>query len=347
MAAWQQSSMDGRFPSTIAIELTNYCNSKCIFCPLFHGPESMDRQLRPKKFMDMALFSKISREIVAQRWQPQTIYLNLHGEPLLDPLFAQRLQLLFELSLTQYVDLQTNASPLDADTARAIVVAGVRRVTIGFDGATPETYKAHRRGCDYTQVLSNIRQLAAFRDESKSPLRIAIQYVRTHRNGTEVLAAYALFKEFLSPDLDCFQCTVSNNWARGSLVNEGVVLFGDSDTVPTQACPNVFSQLMISADGRVPACCWDYNFEAFQGPLGDVTVESLPGVWFGKKFETLRAVFESMDIAKMSALCKRCPRTKKDMVPEALRAMEQELLQSLPRDAIAFSPSGLTLYFGS
>jgi len=338
---------DRRSPSTIAIELTNVCNSKCVFCPLFHGPEPMDRTLRPGMCMDRGLFAKIAREIVAVGWSPETIYLNLHGEPLLDPLFPERLQVLSELSLAGAVDLQTNASALGRGQAEALLAAGVRRVTIGFDGATRQTYQAHRRGCDYDRVLANIRQLAALRDAAHSPLRIAIQYVRTRYNETEVLAAYGLFKEFLSPDRDCFQCTVSNDWARESLREAGVVLTGGEAGVPTEACPNVSSQLMISVDGRVPACCWDYNFEAAAGPLGDVARASLAEVWAGEPFARLRGVFAALDAEAMSPLCRGCPRTKPDAVPGLLRALEQELRPALPQGALDFSPSGLTLYFGA
>jgi hypothetical protein len=59
---------------------------------------------------------------VAAGWSPETIYLNLHGEPLLDPLFSERLRVLSELSLRRgrFADQR---SPW-ARQAEALIAAG-------------------------------------------------------------------------------------------------------------------------------------------------------------------------------------------------------------------------------
>lgn len=332
-------------PNVVAFELTNDCNSRCIFCPLFHGPERMDRSVRPKAVMTMPLFEALVQELAGWEKKPETIYLNLHGEPLLDPGFRDKLELLQRVGLADRVDLQTNGSFLSPETAQALVAAPVRRVTLGFDGATPKVYALHRRGCDYDQVLANVKHLAQCRDQADSPMKIAVQYVQTTKNEHEVFAAYTLFRQFLSPRKDCFQTTVSNSWARDFLTDDGVILKYAEGGVPTQPCPLVFSQMMITVDGRVAACCWDYNLQIGGGALGDVAAASMLEVWRGENFQHLRGVLGGLDPAAMPPICRQCPRQYANKGGEAAARVSANLAGLIPAEKIMASCEGTTLYF--
>lgn len=150
-------------PKTVGLELTNYCDAKCIFCPLFQGNDRMDRRVRPKADMPLNLFQKLIKEISTWQHKPQTIFLNMDGEPLLDKLFKQRLSILSQAGLSRSVSVQTNGQFLSIEIAEAIVKNGIGSLVISFDGASKEVYEAHRVGCDYKIVLNNISSFVRVR----------------------------------------------------------------------------------------------------------------------------------------------------------------------------------------
>lgn len=73
------------YPSDVGIEITNICNARCCYCPLYQDNENALKY--PRRAMDIKLFEKIIDEIA--QWPTRTmIYLNNGGEPLLCKDFA-------------------------------------------------------------------------------------------------------------------------------------------------------------------------------------------------------------------------------------------------------------------
>jgi len=296
-----------RIPAVVALETVNYCNSKCVFCPLFQGQDRLDRKLRPKTTMSMDLFKKIVMEMTSWPEAPQGIYLNVHGEPLLDRLFEERLTLLQEFALSRLVDLQTNGEFLTPPRSAAIVRSGVGRVTLGFDGATREVYESHRVGCHFERVLKNIRDFVEVRNKLKGDTRLAIQYVRTKANAHEVASAYQLFRQMLDPALDCFQDQLSKNWASNELEAGGIIWEGRPENCGTPIpCPMIDRQLIILVDGSMAACCWDYNFSVCGEPLGNAQEETALSMFNGPKINQLRTVLQKEGSYHKPARCLSC-----------------------------------------
>ena len=163
------------YPVFVAIETINACNARCPFCPLFQGDSQLDRDIRPAKIMDDALFERIVHEIATWDTRPGSIFLNMNGEPLLDPHFADRLELLFRHGLGPLIELQTNGQFLTEQAAQAILDAQSGRLVLGFDGATKEVYQAHRVRCDYDRVLDNIKRFVRLRNQSGGRTQVAVQ----------------------------------------------------------------------------------------------------------------------------------------------------------------------------
>lgn len=295
-----------KIPTIVGIETVNYCNSRCIFCPLFQGKDQIDRKIRPRTTMSIELFEKIFREIASWKVGAELIYLNVHGEPLLDQSFKERLAILKNFGLTPRVDLQTNGELLTPEVSAAIVRSGMARITLGFDGATPEVYESHRVGCHYELVLKNIADFVAVRKRLRGATRLAIQYVRTKRNVHEVAAAYHLFRELLDPSLDCFQDNISKNWASKDLESSGVIWEDQHNFHQPIPCPMIDNQLNILADGSIAACCWDYNFAVFGEPLGNAREEAILAGFNGTKFNQLRNILNKEGSYHKPARCLSC-----------------------------------------
>jgi radical SAM protein with 4Fe4S-binding SPASM domain len=274
-------------PKFIGIETINTCNARCPFCPLFQGESMMSRERRPAKIMEQQMFENILREIRELKLNPHALYLNMNGEPLQDPLFVERLKAVAAAGMAHLIDLQTNAHFLNSGTARSILGAGIGRLTVGFDGATKETYERHRVRCDYDRVLGNLRHFVALRNELVAPTRIAIQFVRTRENDHEVAAAYAMFQSFLDPDRDVFQDNFSKDWGDRPGRPDYFVRSKEIRDTQVRGCTFATEQLIIHSDGTVAACCWDYNLTVSDGGLGNVNSGGVAGVLNGARRKTL------------------------------------------------------------
>lgn len=72
------------FPRYVDIETTHVARS----APLFQGSAQMSRDARPAKIMTQELFDAIVSQIAGWKTPPDSIFLNMNGEPLQDPNFS-------------------------------------------------------------------------------------------------------------------------------------------------------------------------------------------------------------------------------------------------------------------
>lgn len=295
------------YPKIVGIETINACNARCPFCPLFRGDTPMLRESRPPTIMTDELFELCVEEIASWPMKPTTIFLNMNGEPLQDPKIANRLSAIKKTGLGNLVCIQTNGQFLDENVAAAILDAEIGELAIGFDGATKETYESHRVRCDYSRVLNNIRQLSEIRTRSGSSTRITIKFVRTRKNDKEIVQAYNLFADFLSPELDKFEDSLSVDWGDA----------GDSDPLyyvgkvekgkAPKGCNLYNDQLIVLADGLLAACCWDYNLSVSSGGFGNVLESGLIKAWRSEnRVQLLKKLF-SGDVNGLPVKCQNCP----------------------------------------
>ncbi|MEK3661920.1 hypothetical protein BSK49_10795 [Paenibacillus odorifer] len=101
------------------VEISNYCNLECVYCPHPH-------QTRKKGFMSFKTF-KDAVELVI-RCEQKEIYLHNFGEPLLHPDIILFINYSIEKGLIP--NFFTNGVLLDLDTARKLYDAGLRHISI-------------------------------------------------------------------------------------------------------------------------------------------------------------------------------------------------------------------------
>jgi len=97
---------------------------------------------------------------------PDTIYLNISGEPLMSEKFWEVLDYIDKSSNDPYLFTITNALLLNEKAAERIVNSTFKMVTISMDAATPKTYKRLRRGGDFNIWLENVKNFLRLRNES-------------------------------------------------------------------------------------------------------------------------------------------------------------------------------------
>src|SRR5690349_22075991 len=124
--------LDGK-PRLIFWEVTKGCNLRCIHCRATATELASPTDLSTPKALD--IITQISEF-------GNPILVLSGGEPLYRPDIFQLAKYGTELGLR--VALATNGTLVTKEIAKKIVDAGVKRVSISLDGATPETHDAFR-----------------------------------------------------------------------------------------------------------------------------------------------------------------------------------------------------------
>jgi radical SAM protein with 4Fe4S-binding SPASM domain len=287
--------MNERFPSVVLLDTTNVCNARCPFCPLFEGDWQIDRSTRPAAIMKQELYEGILEQISGWDVRPIDIIHSANAEVLQDPKLLERLSALKKFDLSRSTVLLTNGQFLSEKNSRAIIDAEIRQLIIGFDGATKEVFEAHRVRCNYEKVLENIRRFVELRKLSSFKTKIEIKFVRTTENEHEVKAAYELFQSFMDPAIDQFNDALAVDWSDEPESPTGYYYIKKSKENRLSECQYFEAGMQIHSDGKVAACCWDYNLNISDGGLGNVNQESLLEVWRGGLRSKLRAKLTNVD----------------------------------------------------
>jgi len=130
----------------IYIEPTNRCNLECRTCIRNVWDEplgKMSEEVFDRVIEDLHTFSP-----------PPTVSFGGFGEPLFHPNIIGMVTQ--AKSLGASVELITNGTLLKADLSRELITAGLDRLWISLDGATPESYADVRLGAELPQVVENI-----------------------------------------------------------------------------------------------------------------------------------------------------------------------------------------------
>ncbi|MDJ0815486.1 MAG: SPASM domain-containing protein, partial [Desulfobacterales bacterium] len=67
-------------------------------------------------------------------------------------------------------------------------------------------------------------------------------------------------------------------------------------------CRRLMEQIYILYDGRMLQCCADWEQRSV---MGDLTKDSLAGIWYGKRYSEFRCRFAAGDVRGMICACCR------------------------------------------
>jgi MoaA/NifB/PqqE/SkfB family radical SAM enzyme len=157
----------------IYIEPTVECNLDCITCFRNAWDQPLGR-------MSEATFEKIMDGLKALDPIP-SVYFGGIGEPLFHPKTVKWVARAKSLGVR--VELITNGTMLTKQITRKLIDAGLDRIWISIDGATPETYADVRIGAELPKIIKNVWRLARMRKGGHFPQpEIGIAFLAMKRN---------------------------------------------------------------------------------------------------------------------------------------------------------------------
>jgi wyosine [tRNA(Phe)-imidazoG37] synthetase (radical SAM superfamily) len=160
-------------PSVLMIENTNHCNAECVMCP-------RDTLSRKRGFMDFGLFEKIIKEVSSMRRKPVT-HLHGSGEPLLDRLLAERIQLAKTCRIKRTF-IVTNASLLFPETSKKIISAGLDKMKISFYGTDEVSYNNTMKRLYFKATFQNIKDFLRMSERNEEGKPAVDTSISSHRN---------------------------------------------------------------------------------------------------------------------------------------------------------------------
>jgi pyruvate-formate lyase-activating enzyme len=239
------------------IEINKNCNLNCAMC-------NTDLSTRPQMNMELDLFERAV--LFAKSMKRPRTSLHTIGEPLLNPRLPQYFEILRKHGVEVFIS--TNALLLEKRLDLLIENADlIYDLRFSIDGASKETFEKIRVRGQWERL---IRNLDYFRERTKDlqPFRqLRISSIVSEDVRHELARHLDFFSRYvpmrnidlnlvggLSPDNTYFL-------TRSILKNH---------IVPWPPCDQLFSSTMhVLNDGRVTACCRDYNGDLVYGSLRD------------------------------------------------------------------------------
>lgn len=257
----------GEFPLHLDIEASGFCNLQCPFCAMRQKPIDCG----PQSFMSLETFKKIIDE--GAKHGLCAIKLNSceRGEPLLNKSLPEMISYAKEKGIMD-VYFNTNAVLLTRDIGKKLIESGLDRISISFEGTTPEVYEEKRVGAKFENVVNNIKNFIRLRNEmgAEKPL-VRVQTVALPELEPK-LDEYKAFWEKIVDEVSFIDYRdYSEN--RGKLVSDWI-------------CPFLWQRMLITWDGTISFCQLDY-FNSLN--LGNVNKgDSIRATWKGKTMDKAR-----------------------------------------------------------
>jgi len=275
-------------PVRLWVELTSYCNYKCVMCP------NKDLKKEDKGFMEIELFKKIVDEA-----QDFIFDINLahRGESMLHPQLIEAIE--YAKKNKVFTRLHTNGSLLTEDLSRKIIKSGLDCLSFSFDGYDKETYEKIRKGGDFDMTVKNIIRFLEIKKEAQSKRpKTALEVIKFNNKGKDkLLQEKEIFQElFKNLPLDSFVMKELHNWAG----EFGEKRHGEKYSI----CPFPWNALIIYWNGEVLPCTQDFFGCYIAGNAKD---SSLKEIWNSEKMVFLRKKLAEGDIDDFEA-CSKCDR---------------------------------------
>jgi MoaA/NifB/PqqE/SkfB family radical SAM enzyme len=300
------------YPRSINIEPINICQLKCPLCPT---------GARKLNYDPMMMSLETFKIIIAKVAFVKTILLHKAGEPFLNP---ETVAMVRHARAHNFgVIISTNFSFSRPDSFfDDLVQSGLNRLVVSLDGASPESYARYRIGGNHDLVVSNIKKLIAAKNRigSRQP-EIVWQFLVNRFNEAEIGTARDISRQ-LGITLDLRPMDISDNLPdvelENSIEERKKYWLGENREyiceryhnqvrypVYQGICPDLFTTMTVTVDGKVLPCCesWDKN-----SVFGDLlNAESFEDIWFNEKYVNSRLLFLQKDFRPGArTVCFRC-----------------------------------------
>ena len=305
-------------PTFVSVEPANFCQLRCPECPVGKGKtENGKVKGASGKVMSMEVFEHVLKQV---QETAHTMQFYFQGEPLLNKQLPAMIGKAHQAGL--YTIVSTNAQALTMLMAQELVKSGLDRIIVSIDGFSEESYAAYRVGGSLHRALEGLEHLREAKMEYGSSIRIELQVLRLRTNEHEwewiqrnyktLGATHLVFKTAQLYDYEHGNPLMPSDerYSRYKKSADGTYHLRRSASANSilpfrrkwRPCYRLWSGCVITTAGDVLPCCYDKDH---QHKLGNLTAQTLEGVWHGTKANALRKrILDSTEV--LPEMCKNC-----------------------------------------
>jgi radical SAM protein with 4Fe4S-binding SPASM domain len=270
------------FPRMIDVELTAKCNFRCAMCPV-----GQKRVKREQGDMSLDTLMKVLQQ--AKRYRTPIRYIRW-GEPMMSPIFKDAIIQTKRHKLMCHVN--TNGWFMNEDMAYFLIEEKLDSIKFSFQGVTPRSYSIWRRKNFFDELIMRIKMLRDIRSKMKADYPY-IQVGTTIQPDTRE-SAIESFKK------------VVGRYADDVYVSTTMDLESKRNADNYCECPEVFDKMSVDWDGKVVACCGDYDKFMV---VGDIHQDTLKDIWRSAELNRIRNKLSRYEHGDFE-LCSRCARSQ-------------------------------------
>ncbi len=300
----------------IQIETCNRCNLQCFSCGRSNRVNETKKDLTLKNF----------KKIIDQLPHLKQLDLSVVGEPLLN----NRLPDIIKYATKKRIQTTINTNgTLFKSRLLPILKAGLGRLHISIDAATPELFEEIRKGAQFNVVLNNIKYAIELVKKNNFKTVITFNATVSHKNYREIpkivrLAAKLGVKEVtvegihqwglnkIDKKISFFRINkrevmpVIKNAIKIAIKNKinlslpPIDRLGEEDNLKNYLCFWPWDSLTILANGDVVPCCIGVIPSVI---FGNAFKQPLLKIWNNKKYQEFRELFMN---GKLNEACSTC-----------------------------------------
>jgi len=287
------------FPSQIMVDVTEYCNLKCIHCPhpVFQGSD-----LWSGAQLDFNLHKKLIDEI-KQDGLGHCNYIRYtsNGEPLIHKKFLEMVQYTNKTVPSVPINVTTNGRLLTEKKAIALLEAGVDVFDVSLDAFYDETYSKIRVKGDLNVTRKNVLKLIDLIKKNKFKSKLIVSYVEQELNKNET----NLFEKFWKEAGADFVVIRQQHSAAGAVEErkDSMILNQVENKIERKPCLYPWERLILSPTGYIGYCPGDWKYKSKFVKFSQTTIKK---VWNGEFMNELRKAHMTNDFS-CHKFCGNCP----------------------------------------
>lgn len=285
---------------SLDIEVTNICNSKCVFC-------ANKIMRRPSQHLDMQLFEKVVNEFVAMRGV-NISFCTCIGEPLLDPYLLERIRYIRRFPQLMFEGFFTTLQWLHKFDIDEFFKLGISPLFISTMFLGREKYREFFGVDNYEQTLKNIIMLVQENKKRQNKIMLSF-FLKNCGKSRKVIMNHPDFKlvDKLT-DGYLFKCVQNigffvDDWCGAVKLPQ---YLRRRPLYPRlfKPCRFFCNILMIFSNGKIGLCpCRDFEANS-DLILGDIKKDSLKELWGSGKHLILFNNWRRKNI--IPTICRRC-----------------------------------------
>lgn len=292
---------DVQLPYYLDVELTNFCNFNCCFCPT--GTKAMQRM---RGHMPDNVADAIAENV--KKYNIPAVRFIRWGEPTLHPNYLSILEKVKNAGAL--IHINTNGSLLDEAQIQKLLDMHLDSIKFSFQGADEGTYNEMREGGDYLRLLDIVRKFHEMRGERDYPY-IQISTTLTGETAEQIEG----FKSDIGDYCDYYNVGYTKlNHLNVDTMNideeekKKIRRLQEHETINhtfRPFCVEAFDKLSINWNGDVTLCCGDYDNFMLVGNILDMDLKQ---IFNSRAADIYRDAIAKMQYGKIKC-CSNCYET--------------------------------------